>query len=44
MFEYILRNENKEVYHIYKPRDIIKITKKQSDKRNFQYDFVRKLK
>ncbi len=44
MFEYILRNENKEVYHIYKPRDIIKITKKQSDKNNFQYNFVRKLK
>lgn len=44
MFEYILRNEKKDLYHIYKPRDIIKITKKQSDKESFQYEFVRRLK
>ncbi len=44
ILEYILRSEKKDIYHIYKPRDIIKSIKKQRNKRNFQYEFVSKLK
>ncbi len=44
MFEFILKKENKDIYHIYKPRDIIKIAKKQRNVDNFQYNFVRNLK
>lgn len=40
ILEYTLRSEKKDIYHIYKPRDIIRSIKKQKDKRNFQYEFV----
>jgi len=44
VLEYILRSEKKDIYHIYKPRDIIKSIKKQGMNKNLQYTFVSKLK